>query len=258
MSKLTPEALAKLQAPFAADQIELLPKYTGKKVDGKIPRDAYKKCSECGGYHPLPCVHLSYVGHAGITMRLLEVDPEWTWEPLALNANGTPQMADGGMWIKLTVLGITRLGFGDSDGKTGPAATKELIGDAIRNAAMRFGVGTYLWSKSESAKAILTRGIQGQEDEPEHTTKPKAAREAKAQPAVKTASAATLERIHSLRDQLGIDADKYLMQLHAAAGHEVASDSELTAEQAAKLLSAYEAKAATTQIADELGAEVVS
>ena len=258
MSKLTPEALAKLQAPFAADQIELLPKYTGKKVDGKIPRDAYKKCSECGGYHPFPCVHLSYVGHAGITMRLLDVDPEWTWEPMAINASGTPQMADGGMWIRLTVLGITRIGFGDSDGKSGPSATKELIGDAIRNAAMRFGVGTYLWSKSEAAKAILTRGIQGQEDEQEHTAKPIAVHETKAQPDVKTVSSATLQRIHSLRDQLGIDADKYLLQLQAAVGHEVASDAELSADAAAKLLRAYEAKAATAQIADELGAEVLS
>ena len=31
-------------------------------------------------------------------------------------------------------------GFGSADGKTGPNATKELIGDALRNAAMRFGV----------------------------------------------------------------------------------------------------------------------
>lgn len=174
------EALSKLQAPFAADEIELLPKYTGKKVDGKIPRDAYKSCQECGGYHPFPCVHLSYVGHAGITMRLLEVDPEWTWEPLALNANGTPQMADGGMWIRLTVLGITRLGFGDADGKNGPSATKELIGDAIRNAAMRFGVGTYLWSKSDAAKSTLLRGIQGQE--PEAEAAPNPAPKAKAAP----------------------------------------------------------------------------
>lgn len=105
-------------------------------------------------------------------------------------------------------------------------------------------------------------GLAQEDDDGNAASKPAAKaqpkHEAKAQPAVKPASAATLERIHSLRDQLGIDADKYLMQLHAAAGHEVASDAELTAEQAAKLLSAYEAKAATAQIADDLGAEVVS
>ena len=38
-----------------------------------------------------------------------------------------------------------------------------MIGDAIRNGAMRFGVGTYLWSKSDKAKAELTR--QGVEDD---------------------------------------------------------------------------------------------
>lgn len=145
-----------LQAPFEKDEIELLPK--------PFQKDAPKsKCDICNGYHSQPAVHLSYVGHAGITKRLLDVDPEWNWEPLALTDAGTPLMSDGGMWIRLTVLGVTRLGFGDAQGKSGPNATKEIIGDALRNAAMRFGVGTYLWSKSEKAKAELTR--QGADDD---------------------------------------------------------------------------------------------
>jgi len=101
-------------------------------------------------------------------------------------------------------------------------------------------------------------GLAQEDDDGNAASKPQAARETKAQPVVQTASAATLKRIHSLRDQLGIDADKYLLQLQAAVGHEVASDAELSADAAAKLLSAYEAKAATAQIADELGAEVLS
>lgn len=51
------------------------------------------------------------------------------------------------MWIKLTVLGMTRLGYGDADGKTGPSAMKERIGDALRNAGMRFGMALDLWHK---------------------------------------------------------------------------------------------------------------
>lgn len=148
----------RLKEPFDLDEIELLPK-PYKKDSPKA------NCQICGGYHGQPAVHLSYVGHAGITMRLNEVDPDWSWEPMALNDSGTPVMSDGGMWIRLTVLGKTLPAFGDAQGKTGPNATKELIGDAIRNGAMRFGVGTYLWSKSEKAKADLTR--QGVEDEPQ-------------------------------------------------------------------------------------------
>jgi len=81
-----------------------------------------------------------------VTDRLLQVDPEWTWEPLALDASGLPFIDTvGGMWIRLTVLGVTRLGYGDAGGKRGADAVKETIGDAIRNAALRFGVGLDLW-----------------------------------------------------------------------------------------------------------------
>jgi hypothetical protein len=45
------------------------------------------------------------------------------------------------LWIKLTINGVTRIGVGD--GKS----AKECIGDAIRNAAMRFGVALDLWAK---------------------------------------------------------------------------------------------------------------
>lgn len=160
-----------LRRPFEKDEIELLPKYTGKKdANGKIPRDAYGNCSTCGRCHPFPCVHLSYVGHAGITDRLNEVDPAWNWQPVSEDADGLPLIKSGGMWIKLTVLGVTRLGYGDAQGKTGPNAVKEMIGDAIRNAAMRFGVGTYLWSKSEKSEHLLE--FDG--DQSECTTKPPA------------------------------------------------------------------------------------
>ena len=141
----------KLRRPFDLDQIELLPKYTGPR--GGTPQKAH--CKECGGYHAFPCIHLSYVGHAQITDRLNEVDPTWNWEPCGVDQNGQPIIVNGGMWIKLTVLGVTRYGYGDAQGKTGHDATKEIIGDAIRNAAMRFGVGSYLWSKSERAKQTL-------------------------------------------------------------------------------------------------------
>ena len=103
-------------------------------------------------HHP-QVVHLDYVGHAALTDRLLDADQSWQWEPLAVGPDGYPVIdRDGGMWIKLTVCGITRLGYGDAQGKTGGDAMKERIGDALRNAAMRFGAALDLWHKGELHK----------------------------------------------------------------------------------------------------------
>lgn len=167
----TAEQWAALKRPFPKDEIEKLPKFVGKKVDGKIPPSAYGLCQECGKRHPLPAIHLDYVGHAGITDRLNEVDPEWNWEPLSFDQYGLPMFSKDGLWIKLTVLGVTRYAFGDAQGKSGPNAVKEMIGDAIRNGAMRFGVGTYLWSKSEKAEHM--REFDEQRAEEPKTVNPK-------------------------------------------------------------------------------------
>ena len=135
----TEQALA-LRAPFAPAQIGKLPK-PHKKDSPK------GKCPECGGFHGLPAVHLDYVGHAAATDRLLQVDPEWTWRPMAKDGNGFPLLdARGGLWIELTICGVTRPGYGDEMMGKG---MKEIIGDAIRNAAMRFGVALDLWSKED-------------------------------------------------------------------------------------------------------------
>lgn len=106
-------------------------------------------CPECGGWHHRKADHLDYVGHAALTNRLLECDLGWNWEPVAFTEDGTPKMQNGGMWIRLTVCGVTRLGFGDADGKQGGNAIKEVIGDALRNAAMRFGAALDLWHKGD-------------------------------------------------------------------------------------------------------------
>ena len=92
-------------------------------------------------------VELDYVGHAAVTDRLLAVDPSWTWEPVAHDEHGLPATDGRNLWIRLTVCGVTRLGVGDG------ASIKEAIGDAIRNAAMRFGVALDLWSKEELEQA---------------------------------------------------------------------------------------------------------
>jgi hypothetical protein len=139
--------LRELQKPFAPEEVEKLPKPMWK---GAWDNERKGKCDECGGYHCLSnTIHLDYIGHAGVTRRLLEVDPLWDWEPLAMDEDGLPRFDRfGGLWIKLRVCGVTRLGYGDAAGKSpGTTAVKEIIGDAIRNAAMRFGVALDLWSK---------------------------------------------------------------------------------------------------------------
>ena len=146
ISKIEAEApvdpLTKLREPFPPHQISKLPK--------PYKKDSPKgKCAECGGYHGLPAVHLDYVGHAALTDRLLDVDPHWTWEPVPDPAGHGLPVAPGGMWIKLTVCGVSRYGFGHPDGKQGGDAVKETIGDALRNAAMRFGAALDLWHKGD-------------------------------------------------------------------------------------------------------------
>lgn len=139
--------LAELREPFPAE------------VVGKMPREVEERgtksrCNVCGGYHAPARIHLDYVGHAPVTDRLLSVDPEWSWEPYATDEHGYPILdrdrngSPVGLWIKLTVLGVTRPGYGScTPGKA--EAVKELIGDAIRNGAMRFGVALDLWTKTD-------------------------------------------------------------------------------------------------------------
>lgn len=141
-----PSGLTLLRAPFPPNQISKLPK--------PYKKDSPKgKCSECGGYHGLPAVHLDYVGHAALTDRLLDVDPAWSWEPVAFTAEGLPAFdATGGLWIKLTVCGVSRLGYGHAASKPNMdpgSREKEVIGDALRNAAMRFGAALELWHKGD-------------------------------------------------------------------------------------------------------------
>lgn len=137
MNDKIPEWHEQLRAPFPREVVGKLP----KPYKRDSPRS---QCRECGGYHGLPAAHLDYVGHAAVTDRLLSVDPEWSWEPMGLTPEGLPALdREGNLWIRLTVNGHTRPGVGDG------SSMKERIGDALRNAAMRFGVALDLWSKEE-------------------------------------------------------------------------------------------------------------
>lgn len=194
---------------------------------GKLPRVTCRMCSRgnCADHERVWCdvcksniserhIHLDYVGHADVTSRLLDADPDWSWVPAerdvdpqlmaAALATGNPEMVrlvlensppkfdlDGngdpvGLWIRLTVGGVTRPGHGSCPSGQNDAV-KVLIGDALRNAAMRFGVAVDLWAKgdrsdpaSENATASggqARRGRQAPARESFENAKPAASRQ---------------------------------------------------------------------------------
>ena len=96
-------------------------------------------------------IQLDFVGHADITRILIEIDPLWTWEPCGWLLGRPDIHIENGiatMWARLTLLGKTMIGLGSCRADKGDYE-KELIGDFLRNASMRFGICLSLWTKSE-------------------------------------------------------------------------------------------------------------
>lgn len=156
------ETQKKLREKFDTAQIGLKPKITCKacsdsraKACDKHPKAACNSLRGgpgCGQWITPAHMHIEFVGHANVTDRLLSIDPEWTWEPVAFTPDGLPALTkDGGLWIRLTVAGVTRIGYGGADGKSGDDAVKEAVSDAIKVTAMRFGVALDLWRKEEAS-----------------------------------------------------------------------------------------------------------
>lgn len=155
------EGLYILTKPFPANKISRLKKKYKDKFTGQFRE-----------------IELDYVGHADVTERLLEADPHWNWQPMAVDQYGLPiftKDADGnpvGLWIRLEVCGHQRLGYGSCEqGKAD--AVKELIGDAIRNAAMRFGVALALWSKTREDDASFQEPAAATEAPRRSSAKPR-------------------------------------------------------------------------------------
>lgn len=164
-----PAGLNLLRTPVPDHLISKLPKETKKQIDErKASNSAGINCKVCGGWHHKNAVHLDYVGHAALTSRLLDADLNWNWEPLSFGPDGLPTFdKTGGLWIKLTVCGQTRLGYGHAESSTFKevgSREKEVIGDALRNAAMRFGAALELWHKGD-----LTAPDQKPAQQPEQT-----------------------------------------------------------------------------------------
>src|SRR5579875_431432 len=138
MSETTVD-LAALRRPFRPEQIGKLPRVTCPKCaqrGAQCSEHVKSKCGVCQAYVSERHIHLDYVGHADVTSRLLEVDPAWNWEPMARDERGLPVFdldSEGqpvGLWIRLTVGGVTRLGYGSVPSGQ-PDAVKVLIGDCL-------------------------------------------------------------------------------------------------------------------------------
>lgn len=146
-----PTGLALLREPVPSNLISKMAK--GTKQQEKCADDMKVYCEECHGRHALGMQHYDFVGHAATTHLLLDADPAWEWKPFGFDSEGLPAFdAAGGLWIWLTVCGVTRPGYGNAPKRANATPgdrEKEVIGDALRNAAMRFGLALDLWTKAD-------------------------------------------------------------------------------------------------------------
>lgn len=165
-------------------QLEKLREDFDPSVIGKKPiavaKDGNKtRCSTCHQYLA-PHQHIDFLGHAAVTDRLNSVDPHWTWEPMGYTPEGLPAVRVNNnmasLWIKLTVCGKTIPEVGTCAANK-PEVEKELVSDAIGRAAMRFGVGLGLWSKTQ-----LESAMEHPETGPEPAPSPAPAKKAPAAP----------------------------------------------------------------------------
>ncbi len=208
MSDLTPERATALRRPFPAETI------------GKLPK---------GG------VMLDYVGHAAVTDRLLTVDPTWSWEPFSIGPDGLPALdRSNNLWIRLTICGVTRIGVGD--GKS----AKECIGDAIRNAAMRFGVALDLWAKEDLVEFAQAAQSHRREPEPPPATEPPPIRDRKEREdgtrLLDPRSSLAKAMFAAMRTAGIDDKDARLALCSEVTGREIASSADMTEAEARMVL----------------------
>jgi hypothetical protein len=210
----------KLQEPFPPAEVGLrpqvwCPKCRDEKIGGKLKfcgmpagekgsggvEHVRKKCRDCGQNITQAHLHLSYIGHAHITDRLLATDPKWTWRPMGRDIPEevmTAAIATGNLAIIQTVISayppkiievpgpngrvehimwgeviihdengdeFAMPGVGDAIGKSwDPNAVKEMLGDLFRNALMRHGAGLDLWKKQDADQAKRERNAAGADD----------------------------------------------------------------------------------------------
>lgn len=264
--------LSALRTHFSANETGKLPKINCPSC-AKGNCGTHKKawCDTCRAEITTKHIHIEYVGHADVTARLLDVDPHWTWQPKATDpdpdtlkaavASGNPDVlqavldnapprfernANGypvGFWILLTIGGVTRLGYGSVPASQFDAE-KVLIGDALRNAAMRFGVALDLWAKGDRADPTAENSTGSTHAEPHPMPRQRGTVTRPAQPPAPAQDPASgiIGDWQPLIDGVTCraDADKVKTQLDDAHRNK-----EISAARASVILRALRAKVAT-------------
>lgn len=238
---ITPEVLAKLREPFPPEQISRRPSIfcrDCRNAPGKVcsshSRVRCDSTTGCGQNMTAAHFHLDYVGHADVTDRLLSIDPDWNWEPLAYDQDGLPLFDRfNSLWMKLTICGKTVICYGSAPGKEGPDAIKEVIGDGIRNGAMRFGVGLGLWA-GKFAK-LLENSVEV-DSIPDELV-----------PMAAPANVTQQRRIRELWTFIGFVGDANLANRLNLGGHtigrDMADEKDITCDEAVTLIRVLEARA---------------
>ena len=157
-------------------------------------------------------IELKYLSHAWVRKALQDHDPDWWWEPMSCDDQGQPvierdsQGQPVGFWIWLHVLGTKRPGYGSVEpGKRD--AVKELIGDALRNAAQPV-CGGALWVKQKPQKPQKGRKApaKGKTYDPVEKAQESAVKASEAQEAPHHETAYGKEQYDRLLEQFGKEA----------------------------------------------------
>lgn len=154
---LTPENRAALRKKFTKKQLRQRPIILCSLCDkgDRSCRHRWLRCEECGAETTEAHGHIAYVPQTSVRERFDKLDPNWRWEPMALTEDGAPVVDEhGGLWIRLTVLGVTRIGYGRAERGH---QVNESINRAIRNCARdEFGVGLYLADQAPTPRMPRT------------------------------------------------------------------------------------------------------
>jgi hypothetical protein len=99
---------------------------------------------------------MDYISHGLITERLNDVDPEWSWRPIQTYtyADASGRIHCEGVEVELTIGGVSRVEAGGPQRQDGFAnEIKNAYSDALKRAAMRFGVALHMWESLVDAES---------------------------------------------------------------------------------------------------------
>lgn len=197
--------------------------------------------------------NLTYMGHAEVTLALIACDPEWNWEPAGINPDtGGPLIRKEGnrlvMWGWLELCGVRRLCVGTCEERKGDPE-KELIGDLLRNGAMRFGIGTKLWSRAVDADPFGSGGTGGYDRRPTQAARRAIEPPADGQgyqggrPSAMGITEPQMTKLSALLNEHGlVERLSAIAYVSDVIGRPVESRKELSRTEAAKVIDALEAE----------------